>query len=244
MWINTKDVPKMNLLLLLRTNFTVFGIIGVFSLIFLTQCTPVQQISLPPEPDYFPLKVGLTNHYQRILTTFEVIGTKIDTLKDTFLLRETLKKSLKDVHGIEQFYLEIDTSRRRNTDFKPYRSGLMYILRNECLRTEENLTKVVIYYPVKKGTIWDGNKYNNQGLIDFRYIKTGFPFKNFENCIQVEQFAEEPTFIQDRYEYEIYAPNIGKVKRYERNLQFISTDPNKPSVLDPKSYIYEDVWIP
>jgi hypothetical protein len=227
-----------------RLIFTVFGMVGVISLIFLTHCTPEHQQPTPVEADYFPLRVGLTNHYQRILTKFQVIGTKVDTLKDTIFVRETLKRSLKDVQGNEQYYLEIDSSRQRNADFKPFRSGLMYKYRNECLRTEETLTKVVIYYPVNKGTIWNGNKYNNQGIADFRYIKTGFIFNNFENCVQVEQLAEDPTFIQDRYEYEIYAPNIGKVKRYERNLQFISTDPNKPSVLDPKSYIYEDVWIP
>lgn len=244
MWIYTKAVPKMNSMLSFRLIFAVFEIVGLISLIFFTHCTQEPQVPSAIDPDYFPLNVGSINYFQRILTTFEVNGTKVDTLKDTFYLRETLKKSLRDAQGNEQFYLEIDTAQKRNTDFRSYRSGLMYKIRNECLRSEENLTNIVIYYPVKKGTHWDGNKYNNQGMVDFQYAKTSFPFNKFENCVLVEQLAEDPTFIQDRYEYEIYAPNIGKVKRYERNLQFDSTDPDKPSVLNPKSYIYEDVWIP
>ena len=246
MWKNTKGVPKPISRKKTTQNFALFWIIGAFVAFILTNCRH-EPPKLQEEKDYFPLKVGQVNYYQRNMQRFRSVGTATDTLRDTLFIKERIIETYKDALGQTVYRFDIDTCGTHDGNYVFYKHGIMFRERNECIRSEANLAQVVLHYPVSAKTVWDGNKYNGLGAVNFRYIETGKTMilgsETFYDCAVVEQKMNDPTFIQDLYTYEVFAPEVGKIKRYDRHLLFIyKGDPESPPVFDENSYIYEDFY--
>ncbi|TAE50076.1 MAG: hypothetical protein EAZ89_12870 [Bacteroidetes bacterium] len=91
-------------------------------------------------------------------------------------------------------------------------------------RIEENVRTLILKFPVYEGIRWNGNLYNNRGVQEYKYgnIDTTVVVRgrSFPNCVVVIQKADTSGFINKKFAYEIYSPEIGLVKKYDRSLVF------------------------
>jgi hypothetical protein len=91
-------------------------------------------------------------------------------------------------------------------------------------RMVENVRQLVLKFPVHPSVSWNGNLYNTRGDQIFRYQNVDTTVTagglTFEHCVVVLQKAPTQSFISQTYAYEVYAPEVGLIKKYDRTLVF------------------------
>ena len=193
------------------------------------------------DKNVFPLDRGKYRIYEVTDTTF----TTTDTLKKHYFLKEVQGQFEKDLLNRNVQRLERYTSDTL-TNFQFYELWTQYKDKEFAERIEGNTRYVVLKFPIKKGDSWDGNMYNSQDPQYYKYIAidTTVVVRNriFEHCVFVLKQKIEDSFIQNILSYEIYAPGIGRIKRYERHIKWIF-DGQGNQQLDTDSYIYLEEYV-
>ncbi len=91
-------------------------------------------------------------------------------------------------------------------------------------QTEDNRRYLKLRFPVYKNISWNGNLYNDLGTQVYRYLNVDSTVivrgKIYQDCVVVLQRLDTTSAIFDRFAYEIYSPNIGLVKKYDRVMVF------------------------
>ena len=92
---------------------------------------------------------------------------------------------------------------------------------------EENIRRVVLRFPVKTATIWDPNQFNFLPSLQayYEYIHKPFSFGAIQSDSTVHVIsAKELTLVSYQNQYEVYAKQIGLVKKYYKDLQISNFD--------------------
>ncbi|MCS7075024.1 MAG: hypothetical protein NZ108_11200, partial [Bacteroidia bacterium] len=210
----------------------------VLSLLFLLACN--RKLDLIEPKDYYPIIDGkyriyavkdsnyITTgavsrfYYQKELTN----GTELD------LMNRTVSK------------LEIQRSDSLS-NFQFFQVWTQYKNREAAERIEGNTKYVVLRFPVFRGKTWDGNQYNNFGVMNYQYLSIDTTVtvggKTYSNCVWVLRRQSDPDSRQYNFlSYEIYAPGIGKIKQYDRYIEYIIREGRPPQIDSDKSFHHEE----
>jgi hypothetical protein len=192
-----------------------------------------------PRPDLYPLIPGK----QRVYEVFERNFTTADTLDRYYLKRELTGGTELDLRGRTTYRLEnwvADTARPNDWQFEIL--WTQYRDNDWAERIEGNVRYVVLQFPVIQESPWNGNIFNSEGDQFYQYLNLDTTLtlggRTYTNCVFVLQ-RRELSLLRDQYAYEIYAPGVGKLVRYDRNLRF-DLEANNQLSLSTDSYIYEE----
>ena len=98
---------------------------------------------------------------------------------------------------------------------------------NRAELVEENIRRVVLRFPVKTATIWDPNQFNFLPSLQAYYEDIHKPFSlgaiQSDSTVHVIS-AKELTLVSYQNQYEVYAKQIGLVKKYYKDLQISNFD--------------------
>ena len=200
----------------------------IFSPLFFLQCERVKENILPHTDLIFPLEEG---KYRITLvndTTFTTAGINSPST-ESYYKRETNGKTETDLLGRETTLLQVDRSdfeRGLDFDFTPDRVWIQYRPIDEesshfAERIEENQRILVLKFPVFTNISWNGNQFNTEGVEEFYYANVDTSVtvqgQTFENCVMVIQ-EKTNGLIRESFKYEIYAPEVGLIKKYIRTI--------------------------
>jgi hypothetical protein len=101
------------------------------------------------------------------------------------------------------------------------------VAENRAELVEENIRRVVLRFPVKTATIWDPNQFNflPSAQAYYEYIHKPFTVGSIQSDSTVHVVsAKELTLVSYQNQYEVYAKQIGLVKKYYKDLQISNFD--------------------
>ncbi|PKP03770.1 MAG: hypothetical protein CVU11_07175 [Bacteroidetes bacterium HGW-Bacteroidetes-6] len=210
-------MKKILFLAIVRINNLIY-ILLILTTVFATSCR--KDSDLPPEDvgySYFPYIPG---DYR----IFDVDSTFHDdfldsTFNSTFQLKELYESYFIDAQGRKCIRIERWVKMSDTTDW--YLRDVWY----SCLdnfraeKFEENVRYTRLAFPVRNGTQWDGNGFNDLDAqiyeydnIDDTYFAGGQMYDSTVTVIQ--DFAIN--LIEEKNQFEVYARNIGLIyKKYK-----------------------------
>lgn len=196
------------------------------SCVIFVQCDRVKDVILPHTELIFPLDSGNQVTTFVIDTTFDTSGPKVER----YYKKEVIGGLEEDLLGRSINRLQTFRSPEElgtDFDFEPWRLYALYKDENEvgeryAERLEENVRFRILKFPVFDFVKWNGNIFNNQGTQEYYYAHTDTTVNinglTFPNCVMVIQKLDTNSFINFKYAYEIYAPNVGRIKKYDKTI--------------------------
>ncbi|MEZ4827404.1 MAG: hypothetical protein R3C61_14160 [Bacteroidia bacterium] len=180
---------------------------------------------LPHTTKIFPVTQGLFRISAVTDTSFNTAGP----VPARFYKKEEISGTETDLTGRKIYRLDIyhsDFDRGLDFDWKYYLLATVFFEPQTtgdyyAERSENNTRVQVLKFPVNNFVSWNGNLYNDLGAQEFYYgnIDTTVVVQNvtYEHCVMVVQENTEG-LIRRSLAYEIYAPDIGLIKKYIRTL--------------------------
>ncbi|MBX3102340.1 MAG: hypothetical protein KF690_07530 [Bacteroidetes bacterium] len=204
-----------------------------------------------PGPEYFPLQEGLWRVYQVIDTSFTATTTTTNPYGLTLDLKPHYRMEKQGSQELDQMgrtLTRLETYRTPDTSAANYWEHLVFdelwtLHRNNefAERIEANIRYQVMAFPIRVNRRWDGNAYNTRNAGPdqqlYTYVNTDTTVtvhgRTYTRCVFIRQ-RKSNTLLFDVDTYEIYAPGVGLIKRYDRSI--IYDDVNLSS-LTTDSYI-------
>jgi hypothetical protein len=191
-------------------------------------CEQSKEYVLPHTLSIFPHEAGK----YRILLVRDTTFTTAGKQGQNYYKRELLAGEEQDLRGRSLRLIEVYRSpaelgsaydfsldRVWSQFFQPQESGTYY-----AERTEENQRYLLLKFPVSEVQRWNRNAFNSQGEQELRYgnVDTTVTVngKTFEHCVYVIQKDDTLGFINKAFAYEIYAPEVGLIKKYDNTQVF------------------------
>ena len=191
-------------------------------------CRDDESGTLVRDHDFFPLVTGYFQVYN------------VTESRYTLSVPETFEYQLKSV-VVDSFsnneggitYV-IHRSRRDQTgSWEPVETWSAKIYRNEAVVFEGNIPYVVLNFPAKEGTNWNGNAYNdkinpststNEDTYQITDVEKTMTVGDqaFDDCVTVTQEDNEEFIVFNDKRVEIYARNIGLVSKEVTQLKYCS----------------------
>ena len=198
---------------------------------------------LPHTERIFPMEPGKYRISLVIDTTFDAAGPVVDT----YYKKEELGGAEVDLEGrtvrrLQTYRSEVASG--SNYNFVPYRLYTLYLDPEGpgvryAERMEENKRYLVLKFPVSPGIRWNGNLFNilNSQVYQYRQVDSTVVIRDhtYDNCVVVIQKNNLNGLIRKEFAYEIYAPEVGRIKKVDRTLVF---DGANGEFNAAQSYIY------
>ena len=182
--------------------------------------------NLPPPQDggkFFYPNVGQSVIYDVEDIQYELTGK---FMVKTYQLKEINVLAFKDLEGKEAFKIE---RYRRENDTQKWTIDSVFMAKKEidkALKSENNVTYVKIYFPIKEGLKWNGNAYNSFGNDTYELKKINQSFQTngqkFENTFSVVQ-QNDSTLVDLKRRIEVYAENIGMIYQEKTSVLYCNT---------------------
>jgi len=189
----------------------------------------------------YPIMDGKQRTYFVLDTTY----TTTAIIANQYYKRELTNGQATDLNGRTLSKLEIWRATDAQGPFSFFELWTQYLGNEFAERTEGNTRYVVLRFPYLKGINWNGNQFNGFDRESYQYITTDTTIVlggvTYNNCKFIRQRYQQTT-LSDVYTYEIYAPGIGKIKRYDRYIKR-NTDGSGRLVIDTDSYVYEETLV-
>lgn len=206
--------------------------------LLLAACNKQAEPLSPPLAQYFPLDSGLV----RVYDVLDSNVSSTDTVVTSYFLRTITGGQESDLLGRSVYFLDRDTASSAPGPYTFLSRWRRYASTTEAERIEGNERVLVLRAPLSRGTTWDGNQFNNRGAETFRITITDTTLflagVQLENCIKVQQRLILDAALSEINTFEIYAPGLGLVYRYDRFLTFDFSLPD--NLLRAESYIRRD----
>ena len=200
-------------------------IIVLFSSFLLYACDNINS-ELPPPQDggnFFYPKIGQSIVYDVEDTEYELTGKF--TLK-TYQLKEVNVSTFKDLAGKE--VLRIERYRREKRVDKWIIDSIFTAKKevDKALKTENNVTYIKMFFPIKEGLKWNGNAYNSFGNDSYEMKKVNQLFqtngRKFDNSVTIIQ-QNDSTLVDLKRRMEVYAEGIGLIYREEIKVSYCNS---------------------
>lgn len=173
--------------------------------------------------DYFPTEAGRYIIYDVDSLYYNDFTSTIDTFK--FQIKEKIAAEFVDLsqrktQRIERFY-------RKNVSEEWIIKDVWFANRtsNTAEKTEENIRFVKIVFPLKKGSSWNGNRFNALGEQNYTLSKLNETYAlgslAFDSIVYITQIADS-NLIEKKIACEVYAKHIGLV--YKKHLDITDKD--------------------
>lgn len=215
----------------------------------LSSCTqekkiPTEVITFPES--YFPLIIGQSKVYKVKLSKYNEIGEP--KVVQEYFLHHTTLDTFMDEDGRFAYKVRVDSSNSLPiSEGKTigYKSFSRY--QNGAEIKDGNTRIVVLEAPVKVDHQWNGLRYTFERPTgfnpqQFKYIHIDTAIRTndriYENCIVIQQRRIDDLSTYKVLTYEVYAPEIGLIKRYD-NYQVLLIKPNGTEIDGINSYLYE-----
>ena len=199
---------------------------------------------------YFPVEKGQYKVYK-----VEESTLKYPNIKDTvaYLIKESVSDSFASPNGELAYriirYRFSDTNKVANYLTLNWRTDSVWSVRrgaNTAIRTENNVAYLKLIFPIKEGTNWNVNQFNEWGSSNpetYRVRDYNKPFqvegRRYNNTLKVLQRFDNSCLANDQRS-EIYADGVGliykttEVETYDQNCskQVIQGRKVKQSLMD------------
>jgi|SRR5690554_2898899 len=201
-----------------------FPIVFIVLLITFSSCKDKQNVDFGYE--YFPMAEGHFVEYN-VLEIFHDADASLkhDTIRyklKTKIGEEVLDNSGRKARKFFQFKYDLKTD-----ELLEQRVWTRIIDQGRGEVVEENKRKIRLIFAVKKGVEWDVNAFNLEGERKVYYTNIDEPQTinslHFESTAQVE-YDDFFSLIDHRRMYEVYAKNVGLVKRSFKDLKIQNFD--------------------
>ena len=211
-----------------RIPFSYSFLLSLLVVICLLACSRVKEIEPVIDQALFPMDEGKFRLSMVMDTTFTTAGPR----PESYIKKEEITSFTQDQEGntlgLVQTYrsspallpdYQFLKDRVWQRTLVPFASNEFFLAQ----RIEENIRETVLKLPVFQGLEWDGNQYNNRGSRIYKYIQTDSTVivrgQSYIHCVVVLEISEF-TQISQKLAYSIYAPGIGRIKKYEKELLF------------------------
>lgn len=213
-----------------------------------------------PVPEHvdriFPLEEGQRKVFQVIDTAYRSSVT--DVAVDRYFKRETYEGTENDLLNREVTRVRLDRTPDDLTPGPPYDWSFHdlwteYLGDDYAERIEGNTRYLVLRIPPLDGTTWDGNLFNGQDVQQYRYANTDTTVTvgdvTYEQCVVVIQvpyrkLGSSSSFVEiEEYTYEVYAPNIGKIMRYDKYLEIQRDNTNDQGTIQDRSHVHIETLV-
>lgn len=195
-------------------------IISLLLIVFIFSCKKDKEvITVDMGYNYFPQAVGNYVIYDVDSVIYD--DFEHDTDYYSFRVKELTESIFIDNSGdtnyrIERYY-------KKYADSIPYDS-MQWTLKNawfatanstEAIRVEENLRLLKLIFPVELDKTWNGNAYNTNNEWVYKYSTVNEPatIGTFHFDSTLTTLYDKTNLVERRYYKEVYAKNIGLVKR-------------------------------
>lgn len=171
--------------------------------------------------NYYPDEIGSYTIYEVDSIDYDDKIHPPDTFR--YLLKEVIAEKFPDNTGRPT--LRLERFHKIYKDTIPYDSmqwvGPRIWTANKTATTlekkEENITYLRLIFPVQEGKTWNGNTYNTLGQKEYEVIAADEPGSvnnlSFDSVAVIKQY-ENINFIEERYEEEKYARNVGLIYKH------------------------------
>jgi hypothetical protein len=180
----------------------------------LLSCTKEDPSAIDFGYDYFPNKVG-----NYVIFNVDSIAYNGNETVFNHQIKEVITDLFVDDTGEPAARVECF---RRNFNAQPW------ILQSVCVqkrgqtnaeRVVNNKRVILLEFPIKEGETWNGNAYNNDGSLLFKYTKVAQPIdigiQEFDKTVTVQQ-ENVNNLIEQKISKEVYAWNVGSIYRYSK----------------------------
>lgn len=222
-------------------------LLALVGLAVLSACS--EDLEVPEEQraeTYYPLVEGLTRTYEVFDTTYTRFPV-LDTLEAATFVRETVAGTVTDAEGRTVRRINRFSAPDLLGTFQPLAQWEAILAGGFVEQLADNIRTLVLRDPVELGSSWDGNAFNNLGAQTFRYLSVDTTLQRggvtYSGCIYIEQRLVTNSLVDSVFTYEIYAPNIGLLERYDRQFRFI-LDPGGRELDVDNSYIHRRTLLP
>lgn len=180
---------------------------------------------------YFPLDSGLWR-------VFEITEINIDkevNVCDTnvYYLKERFGGIFVDNVGDTMRMIERFSRNSLSDSWLQNNTHVAYIKNNEAVVVEENVRYLKLNFPLEVGKTWNANKYNHidtlQTLLS-KVVQLDVPVSEpmmFDSVVVVERI-NELNIVSKKLQQEVYASNVGLVKRQIIDVYSSEYDANVP----------------
>jgi hypothetical protein len=185
-------------------------------------CEPDNQPVPPLGYEYYPLRVGKYLHYRVDETTYALARPAVSR---TYEIRETLTDSFPGSAGETLYRVERAV---RTTGGNWQIDSVMTAWRtvDRALRNQNGNTEIKLVFPLANRQRWNGNLFNTLGERLFEMNGLARPLtlgtQRFDSTVTVVQ-QNDSTLVALRRHREVYARDVGLVRRERANLFYCST---------------------
>lgn len=194
----------------------------------LLACDNTIDLIQPHTWDIFPVEEGASRVTLRIDSTYNTSGG----VEDKYYKRETYSNLEEDLTGRQIRRILVDRSDiSLGQAYQWERDRVWGVFVPDSVngdyyieRIEENKKIRILKFPVLEGVKWNGNLLNQDDPEPYEYVVTDTSVTvmagTFDQCVMVVNKDERGSFIQKTYAYEIYAPGIGLIKKFDQTKFF------------------------
>lgn len=181
------------------------------------------QVNLDLGYGYFPIETGHYVVYRADSIwhdnpTQDAVGVH-DT--SSYYIKELIESDFTDGSGETAQRLE---RFKRFSQDDPWELVDVWFIKRTSLnaqKIEENVRYIKMGFPIESNSTWNGNALNNNPPRTYRYdslyVARTFGELTFPETVKVLQL-DNFNFVEDQHAFEIYAPEVGLVRRYFRDL--------------------------
>ncbi len=177
--------------------------------------------------EYYPVEIG--NFWLYKVDSTLVPGFRMDKITSTSFIREEITDSFLNSQGDTTFILQRSISETRDGTYSFTDRWTIEKTETNLIRVEENLQFLKIIFPVMRGDIWQGNRFDERTEVTVAQ-QSMRPYKEWEyevlnkaavisangtdynDVLEIQQ-ANFETEIELRQSKEYYAPGVGMILR-------------------------------
>jgi len=172
---------------------------------------------------YFPIELGRYAVYRADSIWHDNPSTEAAGVHDTsrYFIKELIESEFTDGSGETALRLE---RFKRFAEEDPWELVDVWFIKRTSMnaqKIEENVRYVKMGFPIESGSTWNGNALNDNDprvySYDSLYVARSFGELTFPNTVKVLQL-DNFNFVEDQLAFEIYASDVGLVRRYYRDL--------------------------
>ncbi|WP_040302802.1 hypothetical protein [Algoriphagus machipongonensis] len=164
--------------------------------------------------EYQPLSIGEFWIYSVDETQY--LGEN-DSEEDSYFYKDLIRSTYLD-EGNELVYIVERSKSYDQENWSIEKDYTLKVRNNTLIRTINNQPVVVLVFPPKSGTLWDGNSYRESDEDDFEIIE----LDNAAGSLRVLQSMEDDLVTYRDNRYEVFQKGVGLVEEFKEVLTYCS----------------------
>lgn len=188
-------------------------LIYLILLLLFFACREVETIELKG-PEYYAIEVGKYMTYSVNEIKHDAFEGTSDTIQ--YFIKETVVEQIQDSLLEHKYILKIERSEDGISNWEYVKLVSIYKDDAQIQRYEDDIRKVKLTFPLLLRKYWDCNSYNTQEEQRVRILTLDEAFTSsdstFAQTATIELADNEDPFFTN-IEYEVYAKNLGLIKR-------------------------------